>query len=488
MRSAEKNPVVRRTKIVATLGPASDRGDELARMIAAGVDVVRLNFSHGEHSEQRRRVAAVRATAKEQGRDVGVLMDLQGPKIRIQCFRDGEIELCEGDIFTLDASLAPDAGDALHVGVSYKNLPRDVNAGNVLVLGDGEIMLEVQTIEGPRIGCKVLAGGVLSDHKGLNRRGGGLSAEALTDKDREDIRIAAELECDYLAVSFPRHASDVEQARRLLRQAGGEGAIVAKIERAEAVENLDAILLASDAVMIARGDLAVEIGDALLPGVQKRIVRHAREHNTAIIVATQMMESMVTSPVPTRAEILDVANAVLDGTDAVMLSEETAVGRHPAKVVEAMARVCLGAEEEPPADRHRHGTDGYFMRVDETIANAAMYISRHLDLRALVALTESGTTALYMSRLRSGIPIYALTPHQATRRRMTLYRGVYPVPFDGRDESDGDELHEAVATLAKRKAVGPDDLILITHGKFRGVAGGTNSLHLVRVGDILNSR
>ncbi|MGH8225236.1 MAG: pyruvate kinase [Gammaproteobacteria bacterium] len=488
MHNPDINPIARRTKIVATLGPATDRGDELARMVAAGVDVVRLNFSHGEHAEQRRRVAAVRAVAKEQGRDVGVLMDLQGPKIRIQRFRNEEIELAEGDVFTLDTSLAPDAGDALQVGVSYKNLPHDVSDGDVLVLGDGEIALEIQTIEGPRVHCKVLAGGSLSDHKGLNRRGGGLSAEALTEKDREDIKVAAELECDYLAVSFPRNASDIERARRLLREAGGEGAIVAKIERSEAVENLDAIILASDAVMIARGDLAVEIGDALLPGVQKRVVRRARDHNTAVIVATQMMESMVTSPVPTRAEILDVANAVLDGTDAVMLSEETAVGRHPAKVVQAMARVCLGAEEEPSAEGNRRSKDEHFMRVDKTIANAAMFIARHLDLRALVALTVSGTTALYMSRLRSGIPIYALTPHQATRRRMTLYRGVYPVPFDEQDGSGGDELHEAVATLAKLEVVAEDDLILITHGEFRGVTGGTNSLHLLRVGDILNSR
>lgn len=485
--NASGNLHMRRTKIIATLGPATDRGDELARAIEAGVDVVRLNLSHGDHEEHRRRVAAVRAVAKEQGRDIGVLMDLQGPKIRILCFRDGEIELSEGDDFTLDCLLAPDAGNAECVGVSYRELARDVAAGDTLVLGDGEITLEVQGIDGPRIHCKVLTGGRLSDHKGLNRRGGGLSAEALTDKDREDIKLAAELGCDYLAVSFPRHASDVERTRRLLREAGGAGAIVAKIERTEAVENLDAIVLASDAVMIARGDLAVEIGDAPLPGVQKRIVRDARARNTVVIVATQMMESMVASPVPTRAEVLDVANAVLDGTDAVMLSEETAVGRHPARVVAAMARVCLGAEEELHADHRRSSTEEHFMRVDETISNAAIYIARHLDLRALVALTESGTTALYMSRLHSGIPIYALTPHERTRRLVTLYRGVYPIPFEELNESDDDELRDAVTTLAKRGAVGPDDLILITHGKFRGVTGGTNSLHVVRVSDILNS-
>jgi pyruvate kinase len=477
--------VKRRTKIVATLGPAVDAGDTLERMVAAGVDVVRLNFSHGEHGEHRRRVGAVRAAARRQERDVGILMDLQGPKIRIECFRGGEVELREGAAFTLDVSRAPDAGDASGVGLSYCELPRDVAVGDTLVLGDGEITLEAEDVEGPRVHCKVLTGGRLSDHKGLNRRGGGLSAQTLTAKDRTDITLAAELKADYLAVSFPRAASDIERARRLLRQAGGKGAIVAKIERAEAVENLDAIILASDAVMIARGDLAVEIGDSPLPGVQKRIVRHARERNTAVIVATQMMESMVTSPVPTRAEVLDVANAVLDGTDAVMLSEETAVGKHPVTVIEAMARVCVGAEEEPSATAGGPAEGERFVRVDEAIVGAAMHISRHLDLAALVALTESGATALYMSQQHTGIPIYALTPQEATRRQMTLYRGVYPMAFGEEAGSGGDELHEAAGALAERGAVGRNDYILITHGKIRGIAGGTNSLHLVRVGDLL---
>ncbi|MGH8427882.1 MAG: pyruvate kinase [Gammaproteobacteria bacterium] len=478
---------MRRTKIVATLGPATDHGDVLERVLAAGVDVVRLNFSHGEAAEQRRRVKAVRAAAAKLGRDIGVLMDLQGPKIRIECFRDGPIELEEGASFTLDVSLGANEGDRERVGVTYKKLSRDVAVGDTLMLADGEISLAVEAIEGPRIHCRVETGGTLSDHKGLNRRGGGLSAEALTAKDREDIKVAAELECDYLAISFPRNASDVERARRLLRDAGGEAAIVAKIERAEAVENLDSIILASDAVMIARGDLAVEIGDAPLPGVQKRIVRRARERNTVVITATQMMESMVTSPVPTRAEILDVANAVLDGTDAVMLSEETAVGKHPVKVVEAMARVCLGAEAEPEQGAPLFGEEKHFTQVDETIAMAAMYIADHLDVRALVALTETGTTALYMSRVRSGIAIYALTRHERTRRRVTLYRDVYPVAFD-EDPKSADVLRDAAATLFARDAVAPADLILVTRGAQSGVSGGTNSLHLVRISDVLAPR
>ena len=475
---------VRRTKIVTTLGPAVDADDVLVRMIAAGADVVRLNLSHGTHEEHRRRAAAVREAAASQGRDVGVLIDLQGPKIRIECFRSGSVELKEGACFTLDCALASDAGDSNHVGVTYKNLPHDVSVGDTLVLADGEIVLSVHEIESQRVHCRIETGGMLSDHKGLNRRGGGLSAEALTDKDLDDIKLAAEMEADFLAISFPRTAEDVERARKLLHAAGGTAAIVAKIERAEAVDNLDAIIEASDAVMIARGDLAVEIGDAPLPGVQKRIVRHARARNTVVITATQMMESMVTSPTPTRAEVLDVANAVLDGTDAVMLSEETAIGRHPVKVVEAMARVCLGAEAEPHELVDRRSDSGHFQRVDETISMAAMYVSQHLGVSALVALTESGMTPLYMSRVHSGIPIYALTRHERTRRRLTLYRGVYPIPFQGEHESD-EVLPDVARTLLDLELVGRDDLILVTRGKLRHVSGGTNSLHLVRIGDAL---
>lgn len=475
---------IRRTKIVATLGPAVDGPGVLERMVEAGVDVVRLNLSHGTHDEHRRRIATVREAAQAQARDVGVLIDLQGPKIRIESFRDGAVELREGDTFVLDCALGSAAGDSGRVGVTYKELPRDVHPGDVLVLADGEIVLEVIEIEGAEVRCRVETGGRLSDHKGLNRRGGGLSADALTEKDREDIRLAAEVEADFLAISFPRSAADVCEARALLLEAGSKAAVIAKIERAEAVENLDEIIEASDAVMIARGDLAVEIGDAPLPGVQKRIVRHARARNTVVITATQMMESMVTSPTPTRAEVLDVANAVLDGTDAVMLSEETAVGKHPVKVVQAMARVCLGAEAEPREDQERRGGTDALQRVDETISMAAMYVSQHMEVSALVALTESGRTPLYMSRVRSGIPIYALTRHERTRRRLTLYRGVYPIAFEDEHESD-EVLPDVAATLLERGLVPRQGLIIVTRGKQRHVSGGTNSLHLIRVTDVL---
>ncbi|HEX6550140.1 MAG TPA: pyruvate kinase, partial [Gammaproteobacteria bacterium] len=405
----------RRTKIVATLGPATDNPDIMRAIVRAGLDVARLNFSHGESVDHKRRIRLVREAAAAEGRDVGILGDLQGPKIRIEKFRNGRITLKDGQRFVLDAALADDAGTEESVGLTYKALPNDVKAGDVLVLGDGEITLRVDAVKGARIECRVEIGGELSDHKGINRQGGGLSAAALTDKDFRDIELAAELDVDYLAVSFPRDAADIVRARDLLRAAGGKAGMVAKIERAEAVQNLDEIIEACDAVMIARGDLAVEIGDAELPGIQKHIIHRARELNRVVITATQMMESMIHSPVPTRAEVLDVANAVMDGTDAVMLSAETASGKYPLKTVEAMARVCEGAEKQRMTMRSRHRMDQNFGKVDEAIAMATMYTANHLHVKAIMALTESGSTALWMSRIRSGIPIYAMTRHEATR-------------------------------------------------------------------------
>ena len=338
--------MTRRTKIVATLGPATDSPETMQAIVRAGVDVVRVNFSHGEAADHQRRVQLVRDAAAKVGKDVGILGDLQGPKIRIEKFRDGKVTLQDGQRFILDAELADDAGTVETVGITYKALPQDVKTGDALVLGDGEIVLRVQDVQGVRITCSVENGGELSNHKGINRQGGGLSAEALTDKDRRDIQFAAQLGVDYLAVSFPRDAGDIERARKLLQAAGGKAGIIAKIERAEAIQTLDPIIRTSDAVMIARGDLAVEIGDAELPGIQKLIIHRARDLSRVVITATQMMESMIHSPVPTRAEVLDVANAVMDGTDAVMLSAETAAGKYPVKTIEAMSRVCAGAEKQ----------------------------------------------------------------------------------------------------------------------------------------------
>jgi pyruvate kinase len=472
----------RRTKIVATLGPATDDQTVLAAMIRAGTDVVRVNFSHGKPEDHARRIEIVLAAAASADRYVGVLGDLQGPKIRIERFAQGPVALAEGDTFALDVSLDPAAGDARAVGVAYKDLPRDVRAGDVLLLDDGQIVLEVERVDGPRIHTRVRIGGTLSDQKGINRKGGGLSAGALTDKDRADIRTAAKLGVDFLAVSFARGASDILEARQLLRDAGGEGFVVAKIERSEAIQNLPAIIDVSDAVMVARGDLGVEMGYAELTGLQKTIIHQTRNRHRVVITATQMMESMIHSPIPTRAEVSDVSNAVMDGTDAVMLSAETAVGKYPVKAVEAMAEVIRGAEKYQLAhSRVRHRVEGQFQGTDEAIAMAVMYTANHLRVRAIVALTESGSTPLWMSRIRSDIPIYAFTRHEVTRRRVTLYRGVYPVPFDITD-TEPRALYAAVFDqLLKRQLVSIGDLVILTQGELSGVSGGTNAMKIIKV-------
>ncbi len=478
---AGREPRLRRTKIVATLGPATDAPLELRRVIESGLDVARVNFSHGNADDHVRRIRAVRETAATADRFVGVMADLQGPKIRIRGFADGSIVLQEGAGFVLDANLAPDAGTAERVGITYDALGRDVDSGDVLLLDDGNIVLNVEETSASQVHCRVATGGPLSNNKGLNRLGGGLSAAALTDKDRDDIRIAAELETDYVAVSFIRHAEDVLEARELFKSAGGSGAIVAKIERAEAIENVHQIIDATDVVMIARGDLGVEIGDAELPGMQKRVIRQARESNRVTITATQMMQSMVESPQPTRAEVLDVANAVLDGTDAVMLSAETAIGRHPSKVVHAMDRICRGAERQRSTMVSSHRLDALFGNPEEAIAMAAMYTANHMNVAAIVAMTESGATVRWMSRISSGIPIFAMTRHAATGRRVTLYRGVYPVQLDLHDASAAEADDSIIEELRSHGVIESGDAIIVTRGDVTGVSGGTNSMKILQV-------
>jgi pyruvate kinase len=474
--------ILRRAKIVATLGPATDDAKVMNDVVRAGVDVVRVNFSHGQLADHKRRLDLVRDAAHAAGRYVGVLGDLQGPKIRIERFKAGKAQLADGAEFALDASLDVDAGDEHAVGIAYKKLPGDVSPGDVLLLNDGQIGLQVQAIEGARIRTRVLVGGELSNNKGINRQGGGLSAGALTDKDRHDIEIAAALKVDYLAVSFPRDGSDMNEARSLLRAAGGHGLLVAKIERAEAVKNLADVVRASDAAMVARGDLGVEMGFAELAGLQRQIMQECRHQNRVVITATQMMESMITSTIPTRAEVSDVANAVMEGTDAVMLSAETAAGKHPAKVVEAMAQIICGAEKYQGAHvRIRQRNTGYFERANEAIAAAVMYTANHLHVQAIVALTESGETTLWMSRVRSDIPIYAFTRHATTRGRVTLYRGVYPVTYDV-TVKDHDALYFSIfRSLLDLKLVKEGDLIILTKGELTGVAGGTNSMQILQV-------
>ena len=477
--------MLRRTKIVATVGPATDSLEVLTEMMRVGVDVVRLNASHGTVADRRRRLSLVREAAQRADKCIGVLLDLGGPKIRIEGFRDGPVQLVEGAAFTLDTALDPKAGTVARVGVAYKDLPRDVAAGDTLLLCDGQIVLDVERVGDTTIDTRVRAGGELSDRKGLNRQGGGISAPAVSVRDHEDIQFVADEGVDYMAVSFARDAADMEQARALLRAAGGKAHLVAKVERHEAIDNLAGIIEASDVVMVARGDLGVEMGYAELTGLQKTIIHETRTHNRVVITATQMMESMIQNPVPTRAEVSDVANAVMDGTDAVMLSAETATGRYPIKAVQAMAQVIEGAEKyQLTHTRARQRIkEGQFQGTEEAIAMAVMYTANHMKVRAIVALTESGATPLWMSRIRSDIPVYAFTRHEATRRRVTLYRGVYPVIFDvtGPDNST-ESLYRALFTrLLELQLVKKRDLVILTKGELSGVQGGTNSMQILKV-------
>jgi pyruvate kinase len=475
--------MLRRTKIVATVGPATDDLGVLTGMMREGVDVVRLNASHGTVEDRRRRLALVREAARIADRCVGILLDLSGPKIRIECFRDGRVVLKEGQPFTLDTALDPKGGTIEAVGVAYKDLPSDVSPGDVLLLNDGQIVLDVERVSGTRIDTRVRAGGELSDRKGLNRQGGGISAPALSDRDREDIKFGAQEEVDYIAVSFARDAADIEDARRLVREAGSDARIVAKIERHEAITNLQGIIDAADVVMVARGDLGVEMGYAELTGLQKTIIHQTRSRNRVVITATQMMESMIQNPAPTRAEVSDVANAVMDGTDAVMLSAETAAGRYPVKVVAAMSEVIAGAEKYQLTHvRSRHRVEGQFKGTEEAIAMAVMYTANHMKVRAIVALTETGATPLWMSRIRSDIPVYAFTRHEATRRRVTIYRGVYPVIFDVTKNESTEDLYRAIFTrLLELRLVKNNDLVILTKGELSGATGGTNSMQILKV-------
>lgn len=475
----------RRTKIVATLGPATSTQTAIEKLIQAGAAVFRLNFSHGSADDHRERAAMVRAAAAKLGAHVAILGDLQGPKIRVSTFKNGAVTLEEGQPYVLDAELAKGEGDEHQVGIDYKELPQDVKAGDLLLLDDGRIQLTVDRVEGARVYTTVTVGGKLSNNKGINRQGGGLTAPALTDKDKRDIITAAEIDVDFLAVSFPRSGDDLRLARDLALAAGSEARIMAKIERAEAVadnETLDDIIRASDAVMVARGDLGVEIGDAELVGQQKRIIARSRQLNRVVITATQMMESMIESPMPTRAEVMDVANAVLDGTDAVMLSAETAAGKYPTETVRAMARVCDGAEKHPSVQISKHRMDVTFTEISETIALSAMYAANHLEgIKAIITLTESGYTAKLMSRITSPQPIFALSRHTKTLNKMALYRGVYPAFFDS-TALDGQSLADAAIEAIKTKAgLKSGDLVIMTHGDVMETIGASNTCKIVQV-------
>ena len=474
----------RATKIVATLGPASSDPALLEQMIVAGVNVVRLNFSHGSAQDHIDRAASVRAAALRAGREVAIMADLQGPKIRVGRFVDGKVQLEQGQPFILDASRT-ELGDLAGVGLDYKELPRDVKAGDILLLNDGLIVLTVEFVRGEAVHTTVRIGGELSNNKGINKQGGGLSAPALTAKDMDDIRTAMSFQADYVAVSFPKNATDMEMARQLCNVAAAEfnhkPGLIAKIERAEAIPKLLEILLASDGIMVARGDLAVEVGNAIVPGLQKRMIKLAREHDRVVITATQMMESMITNPVPTRAEVSDVANAVLDGTDAVMLSAETAAGKYPLETIIEMAKICHAAEGHEDFELEADFTGKTFHRIDQTIAMGALFTAHHLGAKAIVAMTDSGSTALWMSRHLIRVPIYALTSKVATQRRMALFRNVRPLFVDTSADRDT-ALREAENHLKSRGIVQTGDVYAITCGEPMGSPGGTNMLKICQVG------
>ena len=474
---------MRSTKIVATLGPASSDAAVLRRMLDAGVDVLRFNFSHGSAEGHLARARLVRDLAAETGREVAIMADMQGPKVRIGKFEAGRVQLQAGERFVLDAHC--DIGNAQRVGLDYKELPKDVRPSDVLLLNDGLLVLDVERVAGGEIFTTVRVGGELSDSKGINKQGGGLSAPALTAKDVRDIETAMACGADYIAVSFVKNRTDIEMARQLAVIAGQKHglrpSIIAKIERAEAIPALREIVDAADGVMVARGDLAVEVGNAAVPALQKRIIRMARESNKLAITATQMMESMIVNASPTRAEVSDVANAVLDGTDAVMLSAETASGRYPVEVVETMASIVFEADRSETPGLDQQFLNETFTRVDQSIAYGALFTAAHLHCAAIVALTESGSTALWMSRHDIDVPIYAMTPSTATQRRLALYRNVRPLHFPITDDRDR-ALGAAEQLLLERGRVKPGDLIVLTCGEPMGQPGGTNTLKIVRVG------
>jgi len=473
----------RATKIVATLGPSSNQPDILEKMIAAGVNVVRLNFSHGTAEDHIKLAGLVREAAQRVGREVAIMADLQGPKIRVGKFTDGKVMLVGGEKFVLDASRT-EPGDIKGVGLDYKELPRDVKAGDVLLLNDGLIVLTVDAVRGEQVHTTVKQGGVLSNNKGINKQGGGLTAPALTAKDMEDIKTAMSFQADYVAVSFPKNATDMEMARQLCNVAAAPykhtPGLIAKIERAEAIPKLDEILRVSDGIMVARGDLAIEVGNAVVPALQKRMIKMARAADKLVITATQMMESMINNPVPTRAEVSDVANAVLDGTDAVMLSAESAAGRFPLETIEEMAKICVEAEKTEYADLEADFTGKTFMRIDQSIAMGALITAHHLGAKAIVALTDSGSTPLWMSRHDIRVPIYALTPRLATQRKMALYRNVRPLLMDTSADRDT-ALEQAEGHLLRRNIVQSGDVYAITCGEPMGAPGGTNMLKICRV-------
>ena len=476
---------MRRTKIIATLGPATDEPGVLEKLIAAGVDVFRLNYSHQTHNHHEKRMKEIRRLSLEYKHAVAVIADLQGPKIRIENFKSGKIQLKEGGNFKINTKLSSDSGDESQVGISYKQLANDLKVNDRLLIDDGRIVLGVLSIDNYIIDCEVITGGELTNSKGINLQGGGLSADALTNKDIEDMKHAAKIEVDFVAISFPRDAKDIKKARKMMKDCNCNAQIIAKIERADALNHIEEIIKESDVIMIARGDLGVEVGDAALPPIQKSLIKKARDMDRAVITATQMMESMIENKIPTRAEVFDVANAVIDGTDAVMLSGETSIGHYPDEAVKSMSRICEVAEKQRSVRESDHRINQRFETISEAVAMSSMYSANHIGAKAICSLTETGGTCLWMSRISSGIPIYAFTRHTATRRRVALYRGVYPMKFDITHTDPLEANKQMIDQLIGQNVVVEGDFVIITKGDLRGKRGATNNMKIIQVGQAL---
>lgn len=476
---------MRRTKIIATLGPATDEPGVLEKLIAAGVDVFRLNYSHQTHNHHEKRMKEIRRLSLEYKHAVAVIADLQGPKIRIENFKGGKIQLKEGGNFKINTKLSSDSGDESQVGISYKQLANDLKLNDRLLIDDGRIVLGVLSIDNHIIDCEVITGGELTNSKGINLQGGGLSADALTNKDIEDMKHAAKIEVDFVAISFPRDAKDIKKARKMMKDCNCNAQIIAKIERADALNHIEEIIKESDVIMIARGDLGVEVGDAALPPIQKSLIKKARDMDRAVITATQMMESMIKNKIPTRAEVFDVANAVIDGTDAVMLSGETSIGHYPDEAVKSMSRICEVAEKQRSVRESDHRINQRFETISEAVAMSSMYSANHIGAKAICSLTETGGTCLWMSRISSGIPIYAFTRHTITRRRVALYRGVYPMKFDITHTDPLEANKQMIDQLIEQNVVVEGDFVIITKGDLRGKRGATNNMKIIQVGQAL---
>jgi pyruvate kinase len=471
---------MRRSKIVCTLGPAVDSFERLKDLIEAGMNVARFNFSHGSHEEHEERYHRLRKASEDTGRAVGVLADLQGPKIRLETFANGPVELKRGDEFTITTEDVP--GDRSICGTTYKGLPGDVSKGETILINDGNVSLQVTEVDGPRVRAIVIEGGVISDHKGINLPGVAVNVPALSEKDVEDLEFALRLGCDMVALSFVRSAHDVLDVHRVMDRVGRRVPIIAKVEKPQAVENMDEVIAAFDAVMVARGDLAVEYPLEKVPMVQKELIEKCRRNAKPVIVATQMMESMIDNSRPTRAEASDVANAILDGTDAVMLSAESSVGRYPIETVKTMSKIVVAAERELLSRGLQPLVPGKKPRTQGgSVARAACEMADFLDSKALVAFTKSGDTARRLSRYRAVQPIIAFTTEPSTRNQLTLTWGVetYVVRY----ANHTDEMVEICdAEVAKLNRYEPGDTLIITAGSPPGVAGTTNMVRVHHLG------